>query len=161
MIREKRMKIKSQLLWIIPILWSMSSLYAQDLESSEPTNKSKEVKQEDGASKSSTEGSASDSHDTEGMDRIEREKYEPRISNKWFRGSYLIYDCTRGNFVCVNYQGFVRCGDEREEDKKKSRPALRCAAFKKFKTQESCFKEQYRQIENQKPRVFCMNPKYY
>ncbi|MAF78833.1 MAG: hypothetical protein CME63_07940 [Halobacteriovoraceae bacterium] len=100
-------------------------------------------------------------HDTEGMDQIERERYEPRISNKWFRGSYLIYDCSRGNYICVNYQSFYKCTNEREEDKKESRPALRCAPFKKFATQEKCFGEQYRQIQNQKPKVFCMNPKYY
>ena len=100
-------------------------------------------------------------NETEDLDQIQRERYEPRISNKWFRGSYLIYDCEKGNFACVNKTGLQRCEREREEDKKESKPNLRCAFFKKFPTQEDCFKEQYRQINNQKPRVYCMNPKYF
>lgn len=102
-----------------------------------------------------------DSTDSQTMDTIERKKYEPRISNKWFRGNYLIYDCARRNFVCVNAQSFGRCEKEREEDKKKMVPSLRCAPFKMFKSQKECFKEQYRQIENQKPKVYCQNSKYY
>ncbi len=158
---QKRKKLSVLVLGLS--LWQGVSSQAQE-------ESQKEVQEVQGPQESKTEeikngetknDEAPITNDTEGMDRIEREKYEPRISNKWFRGSYLIYDCQRGNFVCVNYQGFVRCGEERDEDKKKSRPALRCAAFKKFKTQEACFKEQYRQIENQKPKVFCMNPKYY
>ncbi len=100
-------------------------------------------------------------NETEELDQIQRERYEPRISNKWFRGSYLIYDCEVGNFACVNKTGLIRCERERDEDKKESKPQVRCAYFKKFATQEDCFKEQYRQIQNQKPRVYCMNPKYF
>lgn len=99
--------------------------------------------------------------DTENMDVIVRRKYEPRISNKWFRGSGLIYDCVRGNFVCVNYKSYKKCIQQRDEDKKNAIPRLRCAPFREFKTQKECFKEQYRQIENQKPKIYCQNPKYY
>lgn len=145
--------------------WSRTSLSAQELDQevgAEESESSQEFEESKGDSNvPKQKAPKTPAHDTEGMDAIERNKYEPRISNKWFRGSYLIYDCSRGNFICVNYQGFVRCGEEREEDKKKSRSGLRCAPFKKFSTQELCFKEQYRQIENQKPKIFCMNPKYY
>lgn len=93
--------------------------------------------------------------DSEKMDKMERDKYEPRISDKWFRGNYLIYDCEKGNFICVNLFSFNQCQSQREEDKKQKQTHLRCAPFKKFPTQKKCFAEQYRQIENQKPKVFC------
>lgn len=105
--------------------------------------------------------SPSPSHDTEGMDSIERQKYEPRVSNKWFRGSYLIYDCEKANFACVNQVGWDLCHEQREDDKKQSKFQLRCAPFKMFATQEKCFAEQYRQVQNKKPPLYCTNPKFY
>ena len=148
-----RSSLKSKLI-LLSILWGLSAIAWGEVEVEQvDKQETKEVQKED--------QNKAQKHDTEDMDKIERERYEPRISNKWFRGSYLIYDCLQGNFACVNYQSFVRCTDEREEDKKESRQTLKCAPFKKFSSQEKCFKEQYRQIQNQKPKVFCMNPKYY
>jgi len=130
------------------------SLAAEQKKAQVPSNMKDKDKDKDKEKMAASSGA-------EKMDTIERKKQEPRISNKWFRGNYLIYDCTRGNFVCVNSQSFERCEKEREEDKKNVIPSLRCTPFKMFKSQKECFKEQYRQIENQKPKVYCQNPKYY
>lgn len=156
-----RSSLKSKLLFL-PILWGLSAIAWGEAEVEQVHKKEIEEEANEKIKEETNEvEKKAPKHDTEDMDKIERERYEPRISNKWFRGSYLIYDCLQGNFACVNYQSFVRCTDEREEDKKESRPSLKCAPFKKFSSQEKCFKEQYRQIQNQKPKVFCMNPKYY
>lgn len=94
------------------------------------------------------------------VDRIQKEKDEPRLSNKWFRGESLIYDCEKGHFACVNEVSFYRCQRERQEDKEENRPNMRCSPFKTFKTQKACFEEQYKIIHNQLPKIFCINPKF-
>jgi hypothetical protein len=94
------------------------------------------------------------------VDRIQKEKEEPRISNKWFRGSNLIYDCENGHYACVNEVSFYRCQRERQEDKEENRSGLRCSPFKSFKTQKKCFEKQYKIIHNQLPKMFCINPKF-
>ncbi len=94
------------------------------------------------------------------VDQIEKEKEEVRISNKWYRGSNLIYDCQNGSYVCVNDVSFYRCQRERLEDKENARSQLRCSPFKDFKTHKACFDKQYEVIHNQLPKMFCTNPKY-
>lgn len=94
------------------------------------------------------------------VDRIEKEKEEPRLSNKWFRGPSLIYDCEKGHYACVNEVSFYRCERERQEDKEDNRADLRCTPFKTFKTQKECFEKQYTIIHNQLPKMFCINPKF-
>ena len=51
----------------------------------------------------------------EKLDDIARSKEEPRISNKWFRGNYLIYDCDDQHFACVNEISYLRCENQRNE----------------------------------------------
>jgi len=94
------------------------------------------------------------------VDRFQKEKEEPRLSNKWFRGSNLIYDCQKGHYACVNEVSFYRCQRERQEDKEENRSGLRCSPFKNFKNQKECFKKQYEIIHNQLPKMFCINPKF-
>ncbi len=92
-------------------------------------------------------------------DKIRRNKDEPRISNKYYLGEYLIFDCEDRHFACVNALSFDLCKDWRKEDLKKYRSKLRCAHLKKFFSQEACFQEQMKQIHESKFKLFCLNPK--
>ncbi|MCR9206119.1 MAG: hypothetical protein NXH75_16165 [Halobacteriovoraceae bacterium] len=93
-------------------------------------------------------------------DQLQKQKEEPRISNKWYRGNYLIYDCSKGNYVCVNDISFLNCGDQRQEDIDARVTNLKCAPLKRFGSQEDCFKAQYSKIHNQMPKLFCTHPRF-
>lgn len=85
---------------------------------------------------------------------------EPRISNKWFRGNYLIYDCDKGFYACVNNRSFIQCTDQRTIRIEERRPALGCAPLKRFDSQKECFKVQYAKMHNQVPKIFCVHPNF-
>lgn len=93
-------------------------------------------------------------------DQLQKQKEEPRISNKWYRGNYLIYDCSKGNYVCVNDISFLNCGDQRQADIDARVTNLKCAPLKRFGSQEDCFKAQYSKIHNQMPKLFCTHPRF-
>ena len=79
-----------------------------------------------------------------------------RISPKYYRGEYLIFDCQDLHFACVNLEGFQLCQEWRREDLQKKRLQLKCAPLKKFPSQKACFKEQEKQIARPKTKkVFC------
>lgn len=93
-------------------------------------------------------------------DELQQQKEEPRISNKWYRGNYLIYDCAKGSFICVNSVSFEYCENQRKEDIDNRYPTLRCAPLKRFESQKKCFDVQYKSIHNQLPKAFCSHPKF-
>jgi len=94
------------------------------------------------------------------VDKFTREKEEPRISNKWFRGSFLIYDCEKGHFACVNQVSFYKCEEQRSEDIEENRPRLRCSPFKMFKEYQDCTAMNYKKMHNQLPKLYCVHPKF-
>ncbi len=85
---------------------------------------------------------------------------EPRISNKWFQGNYLVYDCDKGFFACVNNTSYSLCSSQRTTRIEERNPALGCAPLKRFNTQEECFKVQYQKLHNQMPKLFCIHPNF-
>lgn len=120
-------------------------------EKVEETKKQEKVEKDDEKMTVEEEGS---------RDQLQKAKEEPRISNKWYRGNYLIYDCSKGNYICVNDISFLTCGDQREADINERLTNLRCAPLKRFDSQEECFKVQYEKIHNQMPKLFCTHPKF-
>jgi hypothetical protein len=93
-------------------------------------------------------------------DVLQQKLEEPRLSNKWFRGNYLIYDCDKGFFACVNNTSFEKCKYQRMKRKERREVGLACAPLKRFDTQKACFKVQYEKMHNQVPKLFCINPNY-
>ncbi|MDC1173989.1 hypothetical protein OAT67_01225 [Bacteriovoracaceae bacterium] len=130
------------LFFLFLTLISFSSMTEEDSSKSKPVNSSKELKLE-----------------SDELDKIRRQRFEPRISNKYYRGEHLIYDCRDDHFACVNTESWARCEDLRDFDKSERRRKLRCAPLKIFKTQKECFEEQYKQIHNQKIKIICINKK--
>lgn len=60
------------------------------------------------------------------------------LSTKYQRGSFLVYDCVDGHFVCTNKSGFVRCREDRKDGVRLNQSWLPCAPLKEFKSEESC-----------------------
>lgn len=139
-------------------------VYSNETDQKEEEEKPKQISQKELKSKPNDskkeKGDEKETFEEKPDTDVTKKLEEPRISNKWYRGSFLIYDCSLGNYVCVNDISFEECQLQRKEDLDAQHVNLSCTPFKRFKTQELCFKYQYEKIHNQLPKSFCIHPKF-
>lgn len=87
----------------------------------------------------------------------EREPHKSvQISVGYFSGEYLLYDCKKGHFACVDAESFEDCQESRGHFIKISESILPCAPLKKFPHFEDCEKAQFEEIERPKKKEFCL-----
>ncbi|OUR96992.1 hypothetical protein A9Q84_11695 [Halobacteriovorax marinus] len=86
-----------------------------------------------------------------------RRRLEPRLSNKYYRGRYLVYDCIDRHYVCVNLPSFYNCRETRVKEIENKEVLLSCAPLKLFKTQKECFDANYKLIHRVTNKAFCVN----
>jgi len=79
-----------------------------------------------------------------------------QISIGYFSGEYLIYDCKKGNFACVDEENYEDCKEARAHSIKIAELQLPCAPLKKFPHFDDCEAAQYQQIESPKKKEFCL-----
>ncbi len=87
----------------------------------------------------------------------EPEKFEAsfKINSRFYSGSALIYDCSRGYFTCVDVDGLETCKAAREYSEYVGEFRLNCAPLRVFKTRLECLKENYRVLESAGTKRFC------
>ncbi len=81
------------------------------------------------------------------------------ISNIYRRGPFLIYDCERGYYACVNKDGFNYCKDIRNDSRKKRYRILSCAPLKKFEVKKDCIAVQKKLVDYPVNKFFCFSEK--
>jgi hypothetical protein len=96
----------------------------------------------------------------EEKDATLRKRLEPRLSDKYYRGRYLIYDCEKRFFACVNLPSFYNCRELRQKEKDLKEVLLSCAPLKQFKSQKDCFDVNYSLIHRVTNKSFCINQAY-
>lgn len=74
---------------------------------------------------------------------------------KYHAGEYLIYDCERAHYACVNKEGNDNCREERSEAIEKKLPQYPCAPLKKFENKKECVKENYHIQDIGAKKRFC------
>jgi hypothetical protein len=82
-------------------------------------------------------------------------KINYQIDWQYVAGEYLIYDCQRSHYACVNKDGSQNCKEERTfaiETKAKSYP---CVPLKKFETKSACVGKQYKLVDIEAKKRFC------
>lgn len=77
------------------------------------------------------------------------------IDHQYRRGKYLIYDCRRKFFVCVNGEGFSSCQESRDEAKEERLASLPCAPLRTFDDEEQCVLKQQKLVESLTRTDFC------
>ncbi len=78
------------------------------------------------------------------------------ISDKYFLGSILIYDCHLNYFACVSEASYERCLRERQEAFERKDDNASCIPIKKYPSNRKCFNNQYTYIHgSQKIKAFC------
>lgn len=78
-----------------------------------------------------------------------------QIDWKYKAGEYLIYDCERSHYACVNLDGFNNCSEERNFAIEKKSAFYPCAPFKKFADKKSCVEKNYKVVDVGAIKRFC------
>lgn len=96
---------------------------------------------------------------TQGLCQVDEQLAAKRANyqiNDYFKaGNYLIYDCFRGYYTCVDEDGFNKCKELRQKDKVDNKPQYSCAQLKKFSDHAGCAKTNYEVIEANAKKRFC------
>lgn len=95
----------------------------------------------------------------EEVDKVEPADFNPaadNISEKYFAGAFLIYDCEEGHFVCVYPEDYKACESKRAEAIKKKEKNLPCAPIGEFPTKRSCFQRDLYLAGQAHGRRFCL-----
>jgi hypothetical protein len=69
-------------------------------------------------------------------------KKNDTISDKYYAGAFLIYDCEEGHWVCVLPDDYSQCEKKRAESVAKKEKYLACAPIGEFPTKRSCFQRE-------------------
>lgn len=94
----------------------------------------------------------------EGSPTGDFDQQDPYMSDLYMKGTYLLYDCSNGHWVCTRLEEFERCQRWREEARALKNDSLKCAPMRKFAANEKCVEEQQRLINLAlRPRL-CAHP---
>lgn len=80
---------------------------------------------------------------------------EYNVDWKYLAGEYLIYDCERQHYVCVNVTGNENCEEERKYAIEKKLEIYPCAPLQKFADKKSCVLKDYEVVDRMAARRFC------
>ncbi|MDD0852284.1 hypothetical protein HBN50_04205 [Halobacteriovorax sp. GB3] len=95
----------------------------------------------------------------EQIDAFFRFENEPKISSEYRRGQFLIYDCKKKSFICVDKDSFELCKSKRLEMRELKSRHLSCAPLKDFKDQKVCFDNQLDNIYRARIKTYCYTRK--
>jgi hypothetical protein len=81
------------------------------------------------------------------------------ISDKWFAGSSLVFDCENRHWVCVAPEDHQQCAQARERTLIKGKRELACAPAEVYQKRADCHETLRRMVSegNAYPRV-CLHP---
>lgn len=85
----------------------------------------------------------------------ESRKTDYQIDWKYKGGEYLIYDCERIHYACVNIDGFQNCKEERNYAVETKAPKYPCVPLKKYEDKKSCVKKNYEVVDRNVVKRFC------
>lgn len=94
---------------------------------------------------------------TKDRDLMQAQTHDTKFISEVYRsGNFLIYDCVRGNYACVNKDGFEYCKSVREESLKEGDKILSCAPLKKFNRYQFCIEQQKVLVDYPVDKLFCI-----
>ena len=86
---------------------------------------------------------------------VESRRTDYRIDWKYFAGKYLIYDCERKHYACVNLEGNANCLQERKFAIEKKTNMYPCAPLASFADKKKCAEKNYDVVDINAPKRFC------
>ncbi|MFZ4714388.1 MAG: hypothetical protein ACOYL6_11770 [Bacteriovoracaceae bacterium] len=80
-----------------------------------------------------------------------------QVSEEYYSGPNLIYDCKKGSYICVDDDNVKECAYRRAEAKKFFRTNLDCAFFKRFENILLCQNYQQKKVNNPEGKQYCIH----
>ena len=93
------------------------------------------------------------------IEEVDFRRPEHFISKIYRSGHYLIYDCHKRHFACVNKGSFEYCQKRRKTALLLKKKRVPCAPLKNFSLLDKCIKNQLKFIGETVNKKFCLNPK--
>ena len=78
-----------------------------------------------------------------------------RIDWQYTAGEYLIYDCTRAHYACVDLPSSINCIQERKFAIEKKMDMYPCAPISSFKDKKACIEKNYKIVDINAVKRFC------
>jgi hypothetical protein len=78
-----------------------------------------------------------------------------KIDRKYYGGEYLIYNCEKGHFACVDSSSFLNCKNGRKLALENKKLILPCAPLEKFKDKILCVQKNYELVHLNAVKGFC------
>jgi hypothetical protein len=88
-------------------------------------------------------------------DSLETKLANFKIDQYFRAGEYLVYDCQKKAYTCVDENSFETCKLRREDSKNKKQKEYWCAPLKKFENREKCLQQNYATLEAVHITRFC------
>ena len=82
-------------------------------------------------------------------------KTDYRIDWTYHGGEYLIYDCSRAHYACVDLEGQNNCVEERKFALQMNARIYPCAPLKKFSHKKLCVLKNYEVVDLNAVKRFC------
>jgi hypothetical protein len=93
--------------------------------------------------------------ETEAKIIAQSRKTDYQIDWQYKAGQYLIYDCERRHYACVDLDGNSNCEEERSFAIEKKATIYPCAPLSKFANKKSCVEKNYKIVDINALRRFC------
>lgn len=93
------------------------------------------------------------------VDRLDVDQQKGRLSTKYTKGAYLLYDCYDKHWVCTDKLEAENCEEKRREGILEHDLRLPCAVLKKHETNSSCIDHQKWVTDQNFTIIFCDNKK--
>ena len=90
-----------------------------------------------------------------GNDVIASPKGVYRIDGNYLAGKYLIYDCEKKHYACVDSDGNSRCKELRSDAIASKAQIYPCAPLSAYADKKSCVEKNYKFIESNANKRFC------
>ena len=90
-----------------------------------------------------------------GTEEIESPKSVYKIDTKYFAGKYLIYDCEKKHYACVDSVGNSRCKELRISAIESKAQIYPCAPLSTNPDKKSCVEKSYKFVESNANKRFC------
>jgi hypothetical protein len=90
-----------------------------------------------------------------GPEGIESSRGAYKIDTRYFAGKYLIYDCERKHYACVDLAGHSKCKEMRQSSIENKSKLYPCAPLSAFDDKKSCVEKSYNLVELNTAKRFC------
>lgn len=97
---------------------------------------------------------------TSALGQKEDEDGEKLLSDKYYSGPYLVYDCQDKHWVCTDKEAVESCNAARKRALERKGITMPCFVVKEYKKYKGCLKSNKKMINQIGDTKYCYHPDY-